>query len=583
MQTTNLSISEILRRAKEKSITIPQFQRQFVWTEGQVKLLVDSISRNYPIGSILLLTKSQTISLVSRSIEAAIRDGFPPDDVIKNINDHIEILPGDQYYVLDGQQRLTSIVRVFMNAHPKKTYYFDIREMIKSYNEESTEWIITRVRGKNDKDRKENNRLVRSDVVLDQSKADIFVAEYIEDSGDFPEYKNDKASARKAAANVKGVFEKLRNYQVPVVTIERDAQIESVCRIFETINSTGTRLTTYDLAVARFYPEPDLRSMWDEARERYNVFKDFEVDGERVLQVIALIVSYKANKYAEVTRGALLDLTPSNINMEWQRAVESLANSYMWAKQNGARAPFLPSHGLLPAIAAIKALGMGQNKIHSNYEAILCKWYFCKVLQQGARQATNYKIARDFQDLTNLYFKDVIPQFEQIRLNNAAVVNLYRSTDVRYRGLQSIIMQSVKNDLFTGISLDGATVEEHHLFPKSLIKGNKRELIDSIANKIPILKSSNSALSDTPPSQYFSDQKEINKKNGTMGQFKERIKSYLIPGDPDNDNWIQQFDINNYENFIYERASLILNRLHSIVGDEIVDPSKISSNSDSDD
>jgi len=34
-----------------------------VWRESQVKLLIDSVARNYPIGSLLTLTKSPQIPL----------------------------------------------------------------------------------------------------------------------------------------------------------------------------------------------------------------------------------------------------------------------------------------------------------------------------------------------------------------------------------------------------------------------------------------------------------------------------------------------------------------------------------------
>jgi uncharacterized protein with ParB-like and HNH nuclease domain len=82
MQTTTFRIAEALRRVNERSISIPQFQRPFTWRESQVKLLADSLARNYPIGSILLLAKSQQLALRSRSIEAVVRDGYPPDGVL---------------------------------------------------------------------------------------------------------------------------------------------------------------------------------------------------------------------------------------------------------------------------------------------------------------------------------------------------------------------------------------------------------------------------------------------------------------------------------------------------------------------
>ena len=253
MQTTSYSLGELLRRIKEKNLTIPQFQRKFIWRESQVRLLVDSISRSYPIGSLLILDRKSDLPLASRSIEAEIRDGYPPDDLLDTSENVISDM---ESYILDGQQRTTSIARVFLNAHPNKLYYFDLKSIVESYCNEETSWICTRIRGKRGKpapDRKDNNRLLRADVVLDQSKTDIYVTEYIEDSGDFPKFENDRSKARKAAAFIKGVFETIRNYKVPVVSLDRDRGVESICRVFETINSTGTRLRTFDLAVARFF------------------------------------------------------------------------------------------------------------------------------------------------------------------------------------------------------------------------------------------------------------------------------------------------------------------------------------------
>ena len=346
MQTTSYSLGKLLRRAKEGSLTIPQFQRQFVWRLSQVKLLIDSISRSYPIGSLLLLDEKPDLILASRNIEAEIRDGYPPADIINN---EPRTRTDVKSYILDGQQRTTSIARVFLNADPKKCYYFDLKRMFESHHEEETSWIRERRRGKTQPpDRKENNRLLRADIILDQAKADIYVSEYIEDSGDFPNFADNRTEARKAAARIKGVFETMRNYEVPVVTLERDSGIESVCRIFETINSTGTRLTTFDLAVARFYPEPDLRKLWEDTLEQHSILKDFAVDGERVLQVLYLVTSARHGRYPDPTRSHLLGLTDGGeLRDEWDKSSMALAETYKWARGYGARPETLPSENVL--------------------------------------------------------------------------------------------------------------------------------------------------------------------------------------------------------------------------------------------
>jgi hypothetical protein len=121
----------------------------------------------------------------------------------------------------------------------------------------------------------------------------------------------------------------------------------------------------------------------------------------------------------------------------------------------------------------------------------------------------------------------------------------------------------------------GIQDEPHHIFPKALIRRNPREMVDSIANKIPILKATNNGLSDTEPFQYFAKQLDTHKAAGTTGQFKERVENCLIPGDPNDPNWLQQFRIENFDKFLEDRATLILAQLKSIVGDALAYPSQM--------
>jgi uncharacterized protein with ParB-like and HNH nuclease domain len=52
-------MDKLLADVNRQAFMIPQFQRGFVWTIGRVKLLVDSIARSYPIGSLLLLAETK--------------------------------------------------------------------------------------------------------------------------------------------------------------------------------------------------------------------------------------------------------------------------------------------------------------------------------------------------------------------------------------------------------------------------------------------------------------------------------------------------------------------------------------------
>src|SRR3989338_5862731 len=77
------------------SYTIPKFQREFVWDYTDLKDLWDSIYRNYPIGSFMIWESEEELS----------------DN--RQIADNIYLERSEGYtfkYILDGQQRITSLI-----------------------------------------------------------------------------------------------------------------------------------------------------------------------------------------------------------------------------------------------------------------------------------------------------------------------------------------------------------------------------------------------------------------------------------------------------------------------------------------
>ncbi|WP_346040192.1 DUF262 domain-containing protein [Actinomadura chokoriensis] len=87
-------ITGLASRVYEGRIRLPKFQREFVWTRGQILDLLDSIARNYPIGS-LLLWRSDLPLASERAIAGLPTDPREDED--------------DTAYLLDGCQRLSTI------------------------------------------------------------------------------------------------------------------------------------------------------------------------------------------------------------------------------------------------------------------------------------------------------------------------------------------------------------------------------------------------------------------------------------------------------------------------------------------
>ena len=89
-----LSIRKIIEKTLSGEIRIPSFQRGFVWEPEKVAFFIDSLYKGYPIGSLLFWRTNIRLEnerqLGNYSLPEPTK-GYPLD------------------YVLDGQQRLTSI------------------------------------------------------------------------------------------------------------------------------------------------------------------------------------------------------------------------------------------------------------------------------------------------------------------------------------------------------------------------------------------------------------------------------------------------------------------------------------------
>lgn len=89
---TTFTVADLVASARAGKIRIPQFQRPLRWKWDDVRRLFDSISKGYPIGSVLLWRRPAPkgqVKLGPISMEAS---DYP-----------------DAFWVVDGQQRITSL------------------------------------------------------------------------------------------------------------------------------------------------------------------------------------------------------------------------------------------------------------------------------------------------------------------------------------------------------------------------------------------------------------------------------------------------------------------------------------------
>ena len=97
--------TDLISEIQKGQIKIPKFQRDFVWSIEKTSKLLDSILKGYPIGTFILWETNERLN----DIKNIGNLDLPP------IPDDIKV-----QYVLDGQQRITSLYAAFLGFPFKK-------------------------------------------------------------------------------------------------------------------------------------------------------------------------------------------------------------------------------------------------------------------------------------------------------------------------------------------------------------------------------------------------------------------------------------------------------------------------------
>lgn len=104
--STKKSLRELLLELKKGSIQLPEFQRGWVWKNEQIKELIASVIRQYPIGAVMLLETGGEVRFQTRLVEGLT---------------FATSVPQPELLILDGQQRLTSMFQATLLGQAAKT------------------------------------------------------------------------------------------------------------------------------------------------------------------------------------------------------------------------------------------------------------------------------------------------------------------------------------------------------------------------------------------------------------------------------------------------------------------------------
>lgn len=286
--------SDLISEIQKGIIKIPKFQRDFVWSIEKTAKLLDSILKGYPIGTFILWQTDERIN------------------DIKNIG-NLKIPPTPDgtkvQYVLDGQQRITSLYAAYLGAKIQKvgekkiTDYSDIVVNLDAdINENGDQVISAEPTGE--------KYISLNDVLnFSYSKAKAL-------SDRFCEEELEKIDSYSTA---------FKTYEFSTVVLRKE-DIDSAIEVFTRINTGGQTLTLFEIMSAKTYDEIqhfDMQTKWVDFIKELKDIKYDSISSTVVLSVLSLVLS----RTKECKRKTILTLDKQDIIDTWGKVISALKDS----------------------------------------------------------------------------------------------------------------------------------------------------------------------------------------------------------------------------------------------------------------
>lgn len=520
LSTGTAYLSDLITGIDQGEIKVPQFQRKFIWSEEQAMRLLDSIANNYPIGS-LLFWKTPNKLATERDIGEF---KLPKTD---------DITPTD--YVLDGQQRLTAIYSCLGAAGKLEGFQA-------SYD------------------------LVKENFVKTPPKysGEIFPLRATYDTTSLLDFRSGLVSHPNGAILQKRLDSLLRviiGYKLPVVTL-KDLTVEEVCPIFERINSSGTRLSTYDLMVAATWRKDfDLNQETRKISDALEPKGFGDIDGDTILKCLSAIHFSNVKKEDILALRKLskedMDSLVEDTRKSLLKTVDFLSTEfgiYSW--------DFLPYE----AYAVILSKIFSHTPSFSASELRRARqWFWRSSFNERYRGASDNFITKDLTAVVDFVKKDDRRTISLGTLPSEDILKtvVFRSNNSRSRAFILLLSGNNPRNITNGMVIDTKNAlsefnkkQFHHIFPKAWLRKNSiKDEENTIVNICILTASENNKISDTDPHNY------IPYYLGELGtEADQMMSSNLLPPK-------DTLDYSNvsYQDFINARSHIIHTAMERLI------------------
>jgi len=362
-------------------LALPDFQRDFIWGPSKVNDLLQSIAREWPIGSLLMLEGPNNFA--SKPIELG------PETNQANI----------KYYLLDGQQRITSIFHAIRDLSDV-VYYIDLKKIMNESLDE--DFIFHQKRTRFEKYYPSLKEQAQDEII---KISDIYETEYFFEWLSFldDEYK------RKEYTKIRRNYLYGLNtgvYNVPSTVLPSDVNFSALSKIFEGINTNSVRLTTSDLLVAANLPKGvNLRKMWKEFTDDTPAAIQLDFELIDILKICALIErEIDKSTVKGIKQSDLIRIDPLLYKNHWDIACKQIKEALEYSAQHLG----VLNKSMLPSTSNLIALSFLLKTTH-NAEKIICIWVQW-IIEETFSQSSHTRILTELSDKKRDEWKSITIQ-----------------------------------------------------------------------------------------------------------------------------------------------------------------------------
>nr|MDO8115317.1 DUF262 domain-containing protein [Candidatus Sigynarchaeota archaeon] len=531
-ETQALPFQVLVDDIERGNLKIPQFQRDFVWDIDKSARLMDSILKGYPIGTFILWSTHDRLRAIRNIGDANLPDPRP-DAVIS--------------YVLDGQQRLTTLYACYKGLKIERDYKIsDYSNLYINLKADEDEQIIN-----SDAPQEDDWSFIKINDLLNADLRTLAT---------YPEVYHAKIDTYK---------ERIKGYHFSIINV-KNASIDVATDIFTRINTGGTILNLFQIMVAKTFDQEqcfDLAEKYDQLMEDLDRTGYDNLSESTILQAVAVVLDQ------DCTRKNILTMDKQRFIDAWDDVVDAVKRAIDYFKGEFR----IPVDRLLPYDALLVPFAYffheHPNPPAGDQQRNLADFFWRVALSERYTSSTESKINKDVKKIDDILagHRPVYEWRVDISEDNLKKQGYFQTGRSFVKAIlclyASFQPRSFRNDTLVNIRGDwlqrSNSKNYHHFFPKKVLRdrGYDDKAANHVLNITLVDDFLNKRMIRTKlPSEYMN---EFSQSNNHLA---ETMKSHLI-------NDMSRFGItdNDYDRFFSARAAAVKKELESrIINPDVV-------------